>query len=61
MGKPRKVVTNLKKSGTLYCPECHKGAVIVKAGYRGGRKFGEIPNVFVSFYCGIKYYSKIAQ
>ena len=35
-----------------------KGAVIFKAGYRGGRIFGGVPNFLASFYWGIKYLEK---
>ena len=36
----------------------HKGAVIFKAGYRGGRISGGVPNFLASFYRGIKYFGK---
>ena len=29
-----------------------------KAGYRGGRIFGGVPNFLASFYRGIKYFGK---
>ena len=35
-----------------------KGAVSFKAGYRGGRIFGGVPNFLASFYLGIKYFGK---
>ena len=35
-----------------------KGAVIFKAGYRGGRIFGGVPNYFASFNWGIKNFGK---
>ena len=36
----------------------NKGAVILKAGYRGGRIFGGVPDFLNSFYWGIKYLGK---
>ena len=35
-----------------------KGAVIFKAGYRGGRIFGGVPNYFASSNWGIKNFGK---
>ena len=36
----------------------NKGAVIFKAGYRGGRIFRGVANFLASFYWGIKYFGK---
>ena len=36
----------------------HKGAVIFKVGYRGGRIFGGVPNYFASSCWGIKNFGK---
>ena len=38
-----------------------KGAVIFKAGYRGGRIFGGVPKYFASFSWGIKNLAKITK
>ena len=37
---------------------CHKGAVIFKSGYRGGRIFGGVPNYSASCNWGIKTFGK---
>ena len=38
--------------------QSRKGAIIFKAGYRGGRIFGGVPNFLASCYWGIKYFGK---